>query len=194
MPPIRAKKHRLPDAAYRGERNVAFTANEDSRRPLFRDGTVVEAMLPILETQTARGAKTLTTPPHPSVRRRSRNSFSQSLRRLLRRTLLPRRRAMIRNVRLRSFACGVRSASCLRPRMAFPLGEGRVGSGFGEVKTVGSNGPFPEATPESGGPRGDGRGGKLVYFGPRWKPSLSPPARECSNRPRPSPSPPRRTP
>ena len=54
MPPIRAKKHRLPDAAYRGERNVAFTANEESRRPLFRDRAVVEAMLPILETQTAR--------------------------------------------------------------------------------------------------------------------------------------------
>ena len=54
MPPIRAKKHRLPDAAYRGERNVAFTVNVEGRRPLFDDSSVVEAMLPILAEQTAR--------------------------------------------------------------------------------------------------------------------------------------------
>ena len=54
MPPIRAKKHRLPDAAYRGRKNVAFTANEERRRPVFRDASVVESMLPLLVEQTAK--------------------------------------------------------------------------------------------------------------------------------------------
>ena len=54
MEPIRAKKHRLPDAAYRGEKNVAFTANVNERHPLFNDANVIEALLPILEGQTER--------------------------------------------------------------------------------------------------------------------------------------------
>ena len=54
MEGFRSKKHRLPAAAYRGQKNVAFTANVEGRRPLFRDAEVVHAMLPILAEQTAR--------------------------------------------------------------------------------------------------------------------------------------------
>ena len=49
---IRARKHRLPDAAYRGQKNVAFTCNVEGRQTLSRDPAVVAAMLPILKTQT----------------------------------------------------------------------------------------------------------------------------------------------
>lgn len=51
---FQSKKHRLPEAAYRGQKNVAFTANVERRRPLFDDASVVEAVLPILRTQTER--------------------------------------------------------------------------------------------------------------------------------------------
>ena len=54
MADFRSKKHRLPDAAYRGRKNVAFTANVEDRRPLFRDAAVVAAMLPVLKEQTER--------------------------------------------------------------------------------------------------------------------------------------------
>lgn len=51
---FRSKKHRLPAVMYRGQKNVAFTANVEGRRPLFRDAAVVEAMLPMLREQTER--------------------------------------------------------------------------------------------------------------------------------------------
>ena len=54
MADFRSKKHRLPDAAYRGRKNVAFTVNVENRRPLFQDAAVVAAMIPILAEQTAR--------------------------------------------------------------------------------------------------------------------------------------------
>lgn len=54
MPPIREKKHRLPPAAYRGQKNVAFTCCVENRQPLFRDPAVVAAMLPVLAEQTAK--------------------------------------------------------------------------------------------------------------------------------------------
>ena len=50
MPPIRAKKYRLPDTAYRGQKNVAITTNADA--PLFKDVAVVHAMLPMLQEHT----------------------------------------------------------------------------------------------------------------------------------------------
>lgn len=40
MKPVRAKPHRLPDAAYHGRKAVAFTACETSRRPGFADGEI----------------------------------------------------------------------------------------------------------------------------------------------------------
>ena len=54
MPPVREKKHRLPPAAYRGQKNVAFTLCVEERRHLFRDSATVDAMLPILTEQTAK--------------------------------------------------------------------------------------------------------------------------------------------
>ena len=54
MAEFRSKKHRLPDAMYRGQKNVAFTAAVEGRRPLFRDAGVVEAMLPVLAAETVR--------------------------------------------------------------------------------------------------------------------------------------------
>ena len=51
---FQSKKHRLPEAAYRGQKNVAFTTNVEHRSLLFNDAAVVAAMLPILKTQTER--------------------------------------------------------------------------------------------------------------------------------------------
>ncbi|RYD95934.1 MAG: hypothetical protein EOP61_18855 [Sphingomonadales bacterium] len=51
---IRAKRHRLSDGAYRGQKNVAFTMNVERRRPLFGDAAVVGAMLAILREETER--------------------------------------------------------------------------------------------------------------------------------------------
>jgi putative transposase len=52
--PVREKKHRLPDAAYRGQKNVAFTCCVERRVPLFRDAAVVEALLPTLTEKAER--------------------------------------------------------------------------------------------------------------------------------------------
>src|SRR5690348_9704665 len=54
MAGFRSKKHRLPAAAYRGQKNVAFTANVEDRRRLFDDSAVVGAMLPTLRDETER--------------------------------------------------------------------------------------------------------------------------------------------
>ncbi|WP_158409193.1 transposase [Fimbriimonas ginsengisoli] len=51
--PIRAKKHRLPEAAYIGEKTVHITANVEHRRPLFTDPAVVQAFLEILRACSA---------------------------------------------------------------------------------------------------------------------------------------------
>ncbi len=50
--PVRARKHRLPDVAYRGIKTVAFTAAVHERKRLFVDDVVVNAMVEILTVET----------------------------------------------------------------------------------------------------------------------------------------------
>ncbi|MGV3614481.1 MAG: transposase [Fimbriimonas sp.] len=48
MPQMREKKHRLPDAAYVGQRAVSFTGCETDRRAVFASAAVVSALVPLL--------------------------------------------------------------------------------------------------------------------------------------------------
>jgi putative transposase len=48
MSTIKAKKHRLPPEAYYGEVSVSITANLAPRIPAFRDSSLVETMLTLL--------------------------------------------------------------------------------------------------------------------------------------------------
>src|SRR5688572_25436976 len=45
---IRAKKHRLPLAAYRGEKAVAFTACIEERQQAFRDEFIAKTSIDLL--------------------------------------------------------------------------------------------------------------------------------------------------
>lgn len=47
---VREKKHRLPEAAYYGQKSVAFTACTENRRRGLANASVVEALLPMLES------------------------------------------------------------------------------------------------------------------------------------------------
>jgi putative transposase len=46
----REKLHRLPEAAYRGRKSVAYTACTEDRRRGLDDSVLVEAMVPILQS------------------------------------------------------------------------------------------------------------------------------------------------
>ncbi|MGV3616425.1 MAG: hypothetical protein ACO1SV_20425, partial [Fimbriimonas sp.] len=54
MEPIREKKHRLPEAAYIGQKAVSFVGCEDDRQPLLANAEVVGALVPLLEGAASR--------------------------------------------------------------------------------------------------------------------------------------------